>query len=411
MRLCVLSQYYDPEPVPKAGELAREMRQRGHEVVVITGYPNYPTGVLYKGFRLRLRADESIDGIPVTRTYEYPYHGKSVAGRLVNYGSFVASSLLAVRRVRGSDVMYVWHPPLTVGVAAWLLGLLGGVPFVYDVQDIWPEIAVLSGLLRDGVFVRLMQRLERFVYGRAAHLLVVTEGSRQNLIAKGVPAEKITVMPHWIDENAFGEINDETRRRVRVEFGWLDAFIVLFAGNLGMVQGLDLVIRAASNLPRDGSIRIVLMGEGTDKERLVELASTLDISDRVQFVARQSSDRMPSIMGSSDALLVHLRRSELSRLVIPTKTLSYLAAGRPIVMAMEGAAAELVAEAHAGVVIPPGDPPLLASTLLALRDMPAAAREEMGQRGRDYLRRHLTKKQVLDRYERILTSVVESHAR
>jgi glycosyltransferase involved in cell wall biosynthesis len=387
------------------------MRQRGHDVAVITGFPNYPTGRLYPGVRLRLISHESIDDIPVTRAYEYPYHGRSVIGRLLNYWSFVVSALLATGRARGRDVMYVWHPPLTIGVAAWLLGKFADVPFVYDVQDIWPETAVLSGMMREGFMTRLMHGLEKFVYARAAHILVVTDGAKKNLIGKGVPPEKISVMPHWVDESGFGEIDAETRRATRTELGWGDDFIVLFAGNLGLVQGLDTVVRAAGELPRGeghGNVRIVLMGEGADKDRLVAMAGQIGTGDRLQFVDRQDVDRMPAIMGSADALLVHLRRSELSRYVIPTKTLSYLAAGRPIVMAMEGAAADLVAEAEAGVIIPPDDAPLLASTLVSLAKMPAEERDAFGGRGRKYLQEHLTKERVLDLYEETLRRVAKS---
>jgi colanic acid biosynthesis glycosyl transferase WcaI len=401
MRLLILSQYYDPEPVPKAGEMARAMKQRGHDVSVITGVPNYPSGVLYEGSRQVIRSRETIDGVPVVRTYEYPYHGKSVVGRLLNYWSFVASSVLATGTARGKHVMYVWHPPLTVGVAAWLLGSIARVPFVYDVQDIWPESAVLSGMMRDGLVARLMHRLEKFVYKRAAHILVVTDGAKQNLVGKGVPAEKISVMPHWIDEKLFPEVQDATREATRREFGWGDDFVVLFAGNLGMVQGLDTVVRAAREL-RGTKVRIALMGEGADRERLVKLAEEIGAGDRLQFVPRQNVERMAPIMGSADALLVHLRRAELSRYVIPTKTLSYLAAGRPIVMAMEGAAADLVADAEAGVIIEPDDAQLLARTLIGLSAMPSEERAGYGRRGREYLLKNLAKEHVLDLYEQVL---------
>src|SRR5437660_10947613 len=200
MRILILSQYYDPEPVPKPAELAEALRQRGHQVAVLTGFPNYPSGKLYKGFRLRMVKREVMNGIPVTRTFEYPYHGTNVIGRLLNYFSFMVSAPLGSLLTPACDAIYVWHPPLTVGVAAWVIAGLRGVPFIYDVQDIWPESAVLSGLLKEGWLVRMMSRLERFVYRRADHLLVVTDGSRKNLIAKGIAPARISAMPHWVDE-------------------------------------------------------------------------------------------------------------------------------------------------------------------------------------------------------------------
>ena len=405
MRIMILSQYYDPEPVAKPGEIARALRDRGHETAVVTGFPNYPSGKLYEGYRLRLIQRESQQEIPIVRTFEFPYHGKSVLGRLINYGSFVVFAPLGALFGRQPDVMYVWHPPLTVGVAAWLISKLRGIPFVYDVQDIWPESAILSGLMKPGMLTRVISKLERFVYRRAAHLLVVTEGARRNLIGKGIAADKITVMPHWVDESLFDRGAQRRRDAVRAEFGWQNQFVVLFAGNLGLVQGLDTVIRSATLLSRSSNILIVLVGDGSDRERLIALTRELGVTDRVRFVERQPMSRMPEIMAAADTLLVHLRRSELSRYIIPSKTLAYLAAGRPILMAMEGAAADLVIEAGAGMAVPPDDPAALAEAMEAFSRASDAERAAYSERGRTYLHSHLRKDLVVDRYERLLRTI------
>jgi glycosyltransferase involved in cell wall biosynthesis len=405
MRIMILSQYYDPEPVAKPGEIARALRSRGHETSVVTGFPNYPSGRLYDGYRLAPVRRETCDGIPVARTFEFPYHGKSVIGRLVNYWSFVVFAPIGALFGRRPDVMYVWHPPLTVGVAAWIISRLRRTPFVYDVQDIWPESAVLSGLMKPGILTRVMGALERFVYRRAAHLLVVTEGARRNLIGKGIPAEKITVMPHWVDENLFDEAARNRRDAVRQEFNWEKHFVVLFAGNLGLVQGLDSVVRAATHLPPSSNILIVLVGDGSDRQRLMDLTRELAVEDRVRFVERQPMTRMPEIMAAADTLLVHLRRSELSRYVIPSKTLAYLAAGRPILMAMEGAAADLVIEAGAGRSVPPDDPQALADAIQAFSRLDERERTAYSERGRTFLHTHLRKDVVVDRYEGLLRAM------
>lgn len=402
MKVLVLSQYYDPEPVPKAAELARALRDGGHSVRAITGFPNYPAGVLYDGYRLGLMRSEEIDGIPVTRTFEYPYHGRSVVKRLINFWSFAFSAPLASLRMPRPDVMYVWHPPLSVGVAAWLISVLRGVPFVYDVQDIWPESALVTGLLRDGFMVRAMYRLEKFIYKRAAHLLCVTEGARQNLIAKGVPPEKVTVMHHWIDESLFAETKPGDRDSTRAQHGWGEDFVVLFAGNIGLLQGLDTVVRAAAELRADERIRFVIVGDGADRERLRALATELRVTDRVEFVDRQPMSEMPRFMAAADALLVHLKQSLINRWVIPTKTLAYLAAGRPIIMAMEGAAADLVAEAGAGTIVPPDEPKQLVDEVRRIAALPEAERDAYGTAGKAFLLRTMTKSRVIPQYEAIL---------
>jgi len=406
MRVLVLSHFFTPEPIPKTFELATTLRERGHSVAVVTGFPNYPSGRLYPGYRLALVRREEIAGVPVVRCFEFPYHGRRVLGRLLNYASTMLSTPVGSLFAPRADVIYVWHPPLTMGLAAWLIARLRRIPFVYDVQDIWPESALLSGLLREGWLVNVMFALERFIYKRAAHILVVTEGARRNLIGKGVAPEKITVMPHWIDPTLFAEPLPETVELVRQSHEWGRDFVILFAGNLGLVQGLDTVVRAAQLLPADSSIRFVLVGDGADRQRLQGIAAEAGLpARRLQFIDRQPVERINTFLAAADVLLVHLKRSELSHYVIPTKTLAYMATGRPILMAMEGAAAELVRAAGAGIVIAPGEPDQLAAEALALSRLSSAARDAMGRRGRAYLHAHLSKQRVIPQYEEILERV------
>ena len=401
MRVLILSQYYRPEPIPKPAELAAELKKRGHEVAVLTGFPNYPSGKLYPGYRLRLLRREVIDGIPVFRTFEIPYHGKRTIGRLLNYGSFMISSLWGFFCLPAFDVIYVWHPPLSIGLSAWLLARWRRVCFVYDVQDIWPESAVLSGILKAGSAVRYMSKLEKFVYRRANHILVVTDGARENLIGKGVPPQKVTSLPHLMDEGIFATIDLQTRERVRIEFGWNDHFILVFAGNLGMVQGLETLLEAAERLQDGDKARLVFVGDGSDRERLQNLAKDKNLGT-VQFIGHQPQEKMPEILGAADALIVHLKKSEISKYVIPTKTLAYLASGRPILMAMGGAAAQMIQEVGAGVVIPSEDPEEMAKAIRFLVHMPLSERKTIGNRGRAYLMEHLTKEKIIPRYEAIL---------
>lgn len=408
MRVLILSQYYAPEPVPKPSELADALRRRGHDVSVLTGYPNYPSGNLYDGFRLRFMQRTSQDGIPVVRAFEYPYHGTRAIGRMLNYASFMLSAPLASLRAPKCDVIYVWHPPLTVGVAAAIIARLRGVGFVYDVQDIWPASAVLSGLMKEGPLVRFMAWLELVVYRQADHILVVTEGARENLIAKGVPPGKVSVGNHWVDPGLFAPPGRDVRNAARAEHGWNDRFVVLFAGNIGLVQGLDAVIDAAAAIPFESNALIAIVGDGTDRRRLQSVVAARGLNDRVQFLERRPPGAMPALFAGADALLVHLRKSALSRLVIPSKTLAYLAAQRPIIMAMEGAAADVVVAAGAGIVLPSEDPQRLVSAIESVRGMPDAEREAMGARASAYLAAHFATDVVIPEYEAALRRVARA---
>jgi len=401
MRILILSQRYYPEPLPKPSELAEALSQRGHSVTVITGFPHYPERRLYPGYRLSLAKREIVSGIPVVRTFVWPYHGRSAIGRVLNYVSFMCSSVLGSLRTPPCDLIYVWHPPLTVGLAAWAIARLKRAPYVYDVQDIWPESAVWSGMLTNQLIIWCLHQLERFVYDGAKHILVVSSGAKDNLQSKGVPSEKISVARHWVDESIFNQPSDSEAARVRLQYHFADRFVVMFAGNLGIVQGLEAVIRAAELLREEKNVLFVFVGDGSDKPRVVALTQQLRLTN-VLFVDRQPMAAMPAILGSADALLVHLKRSRLAGVSIPTKTLAYLASGRPIIMGVHGAAADLVRRAEAGIVVAPDDPQELARAVLELYRLPLSERMRMGQNGRAFLLKEHSKESVLDEYEAIL---------
>lgn len=405
MRILILSQYYAPEPIPKPSDLAESLQQKGHTVSVVTGLPNYPNGVLYPRFRKRLVQLEASQGISVVRTFEYPYHGKSSIGRVINYLSFMLTAPLGSLFVAPCDVIYVWHPPLTIGLAAWLISRLHRIPFVYDVQDIWPESVVISGMLRNKRIIQLLSKVETFVYSRAARIFVVTRGARENLLGKGVNPNKVLVMPHWIDETKFARVECDEIADVRQSYGWADKFVSLFAGNLGVVQGLETIIRAAALLPRNRGFLVSLIGDGADKRRLKALAESLDVNDRVQFIDRRGAEDMPAIMAAADALLVHLKAGPLSNWVIPAKTFAYLSAARPIVMAVGGAAAEMIRDSRAGLVVPPEDEAALSRGIQSLRDLSIDERLAMGKRGREFLIVNFSKRLVMAKYEQELQDV------
>lgn len=402
MRIIVLSHFYDPEPIPKPSELAEELQRRGHAVAVITGFPNYPSGQLYPGYRLSLLHREVQNGVPVLRTWVWPSHGTSRLGRAANYLSAMTSAVLGGVVAPPADVLYVFHPPLTIGVAAWLIGRLKRAPFVLDVQDIWPESIVLAGLLSNPWIIRALHALERFVYRRAALLLVVTDRARANLVEKGVPRDRILVMPHWIDEDLFDAVPQEEAAKTRAQLGLGDRFVVMFAGNMGLLQGLDTVLDAAVLL-RDTPASFVLVGDGADRERLQRRVRAMGLPN-VVFVDRQPMTAMPRYLASADALLVHLKRSGVSDFVIPTKTMAYLASGKPILMAMDGPSARLIEQAGAGVAIPPEDPAALAEAVRRLMALPTRAREGVGASGQAYACAHFVKSHVITQYEQVLAA-------
>jgi len=408
MRVLIFSQYYYPEPIPKPHELAEKLAEDGHDVCVLTGYPHYPTGTLTKGYKLGLMMREKIGKIPVLRLFEMPYHSTKPFLRMVNYLSFMVSAPLGAFFTPKVDVMYVWHPPLTIGLAAWVISKIKRVPFIYDVQDIWGHFTVLSGMVKEGsLTIKIIRRLEKWVCSQADHLIVQTEAGRDYFVERGVKEERIAILPHWIDEQMFAEAGNAERERLREEMNWQDEFIVLFAGNLGIVQGLDSVVEAARRIP-NGKARIVFVGDGTDKPRLERIAEELKVGDKLQFVDRQPIERMPAFMAAADALLINLKKSEFTKFVIPSKTVAYLASGKPILMSAGGASEDLIREAGAGLTVEPDDSEKLAE---AIDEMCRMSKEELGKlgtNGRDFLLKYLSKNKVIAEYENLIKTVAEN---
>lgn len=403
MRILILTIYHDPEPIPKTGELARELRRRGHDVHVVTAFPHYPDGDVYPGYRLALWRREVREGVPVLRTYIYPYHGTSSLRRMVNYISWMLSSMLAAVLTPKCDVIYAWHPPLTVGVTARFLRWWKKAPVVLDVQDLWPESALASGMMREGRLVKFLYQLADWVYARADRILVVSNEARDYLGTRGVPASKTAVAKHWIDESMSRRPQP---RDVRAELGLGAGMIVMFAGNLGMVQGLETLI-AAADLLRDAPVTFVIVGDGSDRARLQDDVAARKLTN-VIFAGRFPASEMPELLAAADLLVVHTRASSVAEHAVPTKMLAYLAAGKPILCGMTGAAASVMAASAAGWITPPGDAPAMAKAIREAMDAGPDRRAELGRAARRYFDAEFEKQHILGEYERELINTAEA---
>lgn len=404
MKILILSQWYPPEPVAIPHEMACDLVNRGHEVLSITSFPNYPSGRIYPGYRQHLWQWEEMDGVQVLRLPLYPYHGRSGALRAVNFLSFAMSTSLLSPLLCGSvDLIYVYHPPLTIGLPAWVIGLLKRAPFVYDIKDMWPETLRATGMTQSNMVCSILGRLAQFVYARAAAIVVPSPGFKRNLIAKGVPADKIHFIPNWADEALYRPVSPDLT--LAIEHGLAGRFNIIYAGNMGLAQGLDTVIEAAQYLEDLPDVQFVLIGDGVDEPRLRRRVVECGVKN-VRFLGRQPAERMPYFFALADVLLVHLKRDPLFEITIPSKTLAYMACGRPILMAAAGDAAEVVRDAGAGLICAPQDPQTLADTVRTFYTMPASERERLGQSGREAFLKHYTQRTLMDQYEALFTEIV-----
>ncbi len=379
MRILILSQWYPPEPALLIQELAQTLQEFGHEVSVLTGFPNYPTGQLYPGYRIRLYQREVLNGVPVVRVPLYADHSRSGIRRAANYLSFAFSSaLLGPWLQKKPDVMFVYHPPLTVGIPAFLLSRLWRVPFVYQVQDLWPETLQATGMINHSQILEGIGQFAQWVYARAHSILVISPGFKQNLIEKGVPAAKIHFIPNWVDPEVYHP--EEPDPHLAEKLGLANHFNVMFAGNIGEAQGLETVIEAANLLRDMHPIQFVFVGDGVALPRLQRAVRARGLTN-VRFLGRYPASAMASLYALADVLLVHLKDDPLFRITIPHKILAYLASGKPILAAIAGDAANMVIQEGAGIACPPSDPPALAAAVHDLYTLDPLDRQRMGQAG------------------------------
>jgi colanic acid biosynthesis glycosyl transferase WcaI len=402
-RILLITQWFDPEPTPKGLVFARELVRRGFEVEVLTGFPNYPGGKLYPGHSVRLIKRERVDGVEVTRVALYPSHDQSGIKRALNYLSFgFTAAWYALFCARRPDVIYAYHPPLTVAVVAALARRLRRVPAVLDIQDLWPDTLRATGMFSSEFALGVVARVCRFVYRSMDALVVLSPGFKRVLVERGVPEQRVEVIYNWCDEAALTAGADA----VPPSFPAADRFRLVFAGNMGKAQALDAVLDAVA-LVRDRvpHLSLVLVGGGVEVPRLKEQVALRGL-DQVQFIAQLPMREVGAVLRNADALLVHLRRDPLFEITIPSKTQAYMAVGRPLLMAVAGDAARLVEDSGAGVIARPEDAVSLADAISRLAGAAPEQREAMARSGREYYRAHLSLGVGVDAFVRVFARLL-----
>lgn len=389
MRVLMLTQWFDPEPTFKGLAFARELKRQGHEVEVLTGFPNYPGGTLYPGYRIQALRRETRDGISIIRVPLYPSHDGSSMKRILNYASFALSAaLLGPFLVKRADVMYVYHPPATVAFPAIMLKLIRRIPFVYDIQDLWPDTLRATGMVNSTLFLKLVDLWCRFTYRVADRIAVLSPGFKMKLQERGVPAEKIDVIYNWCDETQI--VMTDRSVAERQEPLMAGRFNVVFAGTMGKAQAIEAVLDAAAIIvERAPQVQFVFIGGGIEVERLRKITSERK-QDNVLFLPRRPLSAVGSVFSMADVLLVHLKDDRLFEITIPSKTQAYLAAGRPVLMAVRGDSAEIVKKAEAGLTCAPEDSRVLAEAVEAMAKMTREQLEAMGANGKRYYERELS---------------------
>jgi glycosyltransferase involved in cell wall biosynthesis len=407
-------------------EMAKFLQARGHELVIVASDLNYQTGQRTVERKwLRVAAEQNFDGVRVLRSYIYPALHRSYFWRIISFFSFMFSSVWTALQVSDVDLVMGTTPPIFQAVSAWFVAWIRRKPFLLEVRDLWPEFGVSMGVLKNPVVIALARWLEKFLYARATHILVNSPAYREYMLAKGVPERKVTYIAYGTDVDMFNPQVDGTS--IRAELGMQDKFVVLYAGALGQANDIDTILRAAQRLSSNrkkgtfselsvdsvaeqkdaeakSRIRFVLFGDGKERARLQADAERMKLSN-VVFAGVRPKKEMPGIVASADVCLAILQDIPMFRTTYPNKVFDYMAAGRATVLVIDGVSRQLIESSSGGAFVQPGDDEQLAKTILELSKDPKRV-QQMGQNAREYLVKHLDRRDKLNETLELLLKLV-----
>jgi len=413
LRVGFITQWFAPEPVTNPVWIATALRDQGIRIGVATGIPNYPTGRVQAPYVSYRRYREEYDGIPVVRSPLYSSHDRSVTHRAANYMTFAASSAIGAHGLLSrSDVNLVYASPATAALPAMVAQVTSRVPYVLYVQDIWPDSVTETGLLSPSRWTSLgIGGLTRFVeatYRGAAHIVVIAPGMKSLLISRGVPEEKVSTVHNWAAESS--RPAEGSRERVRREWGCTERdIVVMYAGNHGEAQGLGAWIKGIRRVHDLIDLRFIFMGDGSQKELLRREAADLP-TGTIQFLDAVHPDQVGCLLAAADAQIVSLADEPIFAMTIPGKVQANLAAGKAVVAAVTGDAADLLSASKASLLAQPGNPISIES---ALREVHAAGRDglaRLGANGQDFYDSVLSRAQGSRRLATVLQSVAEGNS-
>lgn len=394
MRLGVVTQWYDPEggSAVTSGVIARSLLGLGHEVDVLTGFPNYPQGKLHPDYRMSPYLRETRDGVTVHRAPLFVSHDTNAIRRAANYVSFGASATaLSLKTLGHSDAVLVVMDQPFAALPALTLKRLRGIPFGVQIQDLWPQSVTASGMLstrRAAKAERVIHALCDGIYRHASFIAVTSPGMADAIGSRGVPESKITFVSNWASEECFHPLSAPA---TTPDLGPRRPFTVMYAGAMGEVQGLEVVLEAAELLLPNPRVGFLLVGGGVAEASLKDAAQRRGLTN-VTFAPPQPIGRMAEVMSQGDVQLISLRDLPLFACTLPSKLQATLAAGRPIIGAVKGDAARVVMAANAGEIVMPGSAKQLADAVFRASSADPATLAQWGQNGRHYYETKLSEK-------------------
>lgn len=398
MKILVFSQYFYPENF-RINALCRELVTRGHEVTVVTGYPQYPLGRIYDGYGFGIPYDRQWNGVKICRVKVHP-RGSNLLGMFRNTVDYVVQANRWVKNCRERfDAVYVFEvSPVTVGLPAVTYKKKFGVPMFFNLQDLWPENVEEVLGIRFGPLTWLINRIVDRIYGASNKILCASNGFADNLRARGVPEKKIAFWPQFC-------LTPNLTQAQKPEIYTEDTFNIVFAGNLGDAQGLDLMVEAAREL-KGGTIRWYLVGDGRARARLEQKVKEMDVTQEVTFVGRVSEKEADRYVHFADCAYLSFKDNKIFNMTLPAKLQTYLACGTPILAAAGGESARLVGEGGIGIVCRPRLEELVAAAKQAA-SMSRQEHDAMSKRARAYYEQHFTMDTLVTKLENMLQEEID----
>ncbi len=374
-------------------ELARYLIKAGHRVTVIASPVSYLTGAQ------QITEGETEGSLTILRAYTYSALHRSFVHRVFSFLSFMVSSFITGLRVHDVDLIWGTSPPIFQGFTAWVLARLKRVPFLFEVRDLWPAFAIDAGVLTNPILIASSRWLERFLYQHADTLIINSPGFREHVQSRG--ARNITLLPNGADVRMFDP--DDEGIEFRRLHALADKFVALYAGAHGMSNDLDVLLDAADLLRDRPEVAIVLLGDGKEKPDLRARAAKMGL-ENITFVPPIPKTMMPAALAAADACIAILKPIEMYKTVYPNKVFDYMAAGRPVVLAIDGVIRDVVESASGGIIVPPGDSKSLANAIRSLAHNPSNARI-LGQNGRRHVELHFDRRVVADKLTMLMEKI------
>jgi colanic acid biosynthesis glycosyl transferase WcaI len=397
LKILISSFVYYPEAIGlREHDLASGLVDLGHQVFVITGLPSYPAGVVYAGYQDEANKWEIVNGV---RIYRIPFVGARGRSSIRRIWSLVLFTFFTIRALYSQKIRPDIVRAYQFGLPGYLVSFLRDIPFFLDVQDMWPEWAKATNFSLSEILYKILDWQQKQIYKKAYKITTISKRFKKHLESKGVPANKIFILSNWAGSNNFKVVPRDMNLGIQEDL--TGKFNIIYAGNIGSAQGIDVILRSAEVLGNSDRFQFIVIGDGLEKDNLQHQAHKMGL-ETVRFIGRKPPESLSQYLAWADVLLLPLKKNPMYEVTIPSKTFTYLACGRPILVAANGDVAELISEIGAGIVVPPENPKAIALAIRNLMSMEYSQREQYGKNAQIAYQKHYDSNVLIRKYDQLI---------